>query len=374
MNKWVSPDLKGPPIKLDDSTAKEPEQVPKGSPAAAHSLHGDDSGRVLVGTVCNEIYEVDFDSAEPPMCYMQGHYDELWGLATHPSKLEFCTAAEDRTLRVWDLATRTMKAMAKLQGPGRCASYSPDGLMIAVGLGAGGKTKGSSSTQHDGKWLVLESEDLNLVASPPQVRTQRISDIKFSPDGRWVAVGCADNNIDIYSVSANVFERKAELRGHSSFIRTIDWSADSLKLQTCCGAHELLYWNLYQDGNRFRPHQEKTSSSMKDEQWASYGAIFGWPMRGIWPEDSDGTDVNGCARSNSATNAEGLLATADDFGKVKLFRWPCIVPRAQHRPYGGHSSHVTNVSFTHQDNWLISTGGQDRAVFQWQVVGARGGA
>ena len=25
----------------------------------------------------------------------------------------------------------------------------------------------------------------------------------------------------------------------------IDWSADSLKLQSCCGAHELLYWKLY---------------------------------------------------------------------------------------------------------------------------------
>ena len=26
---------------------------------------------LLVGTVCNEIYEIDLDSDEPPMCYMQ---------------------------------------------------------------------------------------------------------------------------------------------------------------------------------------------------------------------------------------------------------------------------------------------------------------
>ena len=87
-----------------------------------------------------------------------------------------------------------------------------------------------------------------------------------------------------------------------------------------------------QDDKRFRPHQEKTGSSMKDEDWQSFACIFGWPMRGIWPEDSDGTDVNACARSNSADQSNGLLVTADDFGKVKLFRWPCIVPRAQHRP------------------------------------------
>merc|ERR1719230_486319 len=134
-NLWVTPELKGALVKNDD---KELEKAnPKmGKPAAAHSLCGDDKGNLLVGTVCNEIYELRFDSDEPPFCYMQGHYDELWGLATHPSKLEFCTAAEDETLRVWDLERRQMRAMAKIEGAIRCACYSPDGKMIAVGLGS----------------------------------------------------------------------------------------------------------------------------------------------------------------------------------------------------------------------------------------------
>ena len=34
------------------------------------------------------------------MCIMQGHYEELWAYAPHPSRLEFCTGAEDETLRV----------------------------------------------------------------------------------------------------------------------------------------------------------------------------------------------------------------------------------------------------------------------------------
>ena len=122
---------------------------------------------------------------------------------------------------------------------------------------------------------------------------------------------------------------------------------------------------------RFRPHQEKSGSAMKDVEWQTQTCIFGWPVRGVWPEDSDGTDVNACARSHAAKDGNsGLLATADDLGKVKLFLWPCIVPRAQHRAYVGHSAHVTNVAFTEQDKWLISTGGNDRAVFQWQVTKA----
>lgn len=345
----MSPGLRGLPVKLDDTSGKEEALSKCGSPAAAHSLYGDGDGRVLVGTVCNEIYEVDFDSAEPPMCYMQGHHDEVWGLATHPSKLEVATAAEDNTLRVWELSTRTMKGMARLPGPGRCVAYSPDGTLIAVGLGCGGKAKGRSATSHDGKWLVLEAENLNQVAAPPHIRSQRISDIKWSPDSKWVAVGCADNHIDLYSWGGGgSFEHKGILRGHSSFIRAIDWAEDSSALQSCCGAHELLYWRLYSPEGKLRPAQEKTSSSMKDVRFHTFSCIFGWPVRGIWPEDSDGTDVNACARSHVSSRDEGLLATGDDFGKVKLFRWPCIVPRAQHRPYGGHSSHVTHVAFTHQ--------------------------
>jgi WD40 repeat protein len=103
---------------------------------------------------------------------------------------------------------------------------------------------------------------------------------------------------------------------------------------------------------------------MRDTHWATQSTIFGWALRGIWPEDADGTDVNAVSRSH----AGNLVATADDFGKVKLFRFPCIVPRADHRPYGGHSSHVTNIGFTANDAWLVSTGGDDRAVFQWEVV------
>lgn len=35
--------------------------------------------------------------------------------------------------------------------------------------------------------------------------------------------------------------------------------------------------------------------------------------------------------------------------------------------YGGHSSHVTNVSFLQDDSRLVSTGGGDTSVLQWIV-------
>ena len=36
--------------------------------------------------------------------------------------------------------------------------------------------------------------------------------------------------------------------------------------------------------------------------------------------------------------------------------------------YSGHSSHVTNVQFLYDDSRLISLGGKDSAIMQWQVI------
>nr|MCQ2973133.1 WD40 repeat domain-containing protein [archaeon] len=58
--------------------------------------------------------------------------------------------------------------------------------------------------------------------------------------------------------------------------------------------------------------------------------------------------------------------TSDDYGKVKLFRYPSPVERALPNTYSGHSSHVTNVRFLHNNKHLISTGGNDKAIFQFK--------
>ena len=55
---------------------------------------------------------------------------------------------------------------------------------MAVGLGGGGCAKGKPS-QHDGKWLVLDAETLQMVATPPHKRKERISCINSRPTAGW---------------------------------------------------------------------------------------------------------------------------------------------------------------------------------------------
>lgn len=78
---------------------------------------------------------------------------------------------------------------------------------------------------------------------------------------------------------------------------------------------------------------------------SSWSVILGFPVMGIWPDFSDGTDVN----SITTNSTQKYVATADDFGGVKLFNFPCVVEDAPFIRKKGHSSHVSGVEFLRGD-------------------------
>lgn len=106
----------------------------------------------------------------------------------------------------------------------------------------------------------------------------------------------------------------------------------------------------------------------RDEEWATWNVTLGWPVQGIWEPFMDGTDINAVDRSSSLYAGDmKLLATGDDHGKVRLLEYPCVVKNSQGVIGRGHSSHVTNVKFSSNDKLLISTGGEDQTILQWEI-------
>jgi len=62
------------------------------------------------------------------------------------------------------------------------------------------------------------------------------------------------------------------------------------------------------------------------------------------------------------------LATGDDDGNVKLYKFPCLEKDANFDVYYGHSSNITNLKFTTDNSHLISIGGDDLCVFVWECI------
>ncbi|XP_071657661.1 echinoderm microtubule-associated protein-like 3 isoform X2 [Patagioenas fasciata] len=301
---------------------------------------------LLVGTTRNALLRGTLSGGFTPI--VQGHTDEVWGLATHPSALLFLTCGHDRQLCLWDGTEHTLEWSMDLGDTGLCADFHPGGQVVAVGL-------------MTGRWLALDTTTHHPLAGGSDGNEQ-LSVVRFSPDGSFLAIGSHDNFIYIYSVTegGRKFTRFGRCVGHSSFITHLDWSKDGRFIMSNSGDYEILYWDVAGGCKLLRNRFES-----RDREWATYTCVLGFHVFGVWPDGSDGTDINSLCRSHH----ERLVAVADDFCKVHLFPYPCARPKAPSHVYGGHGSHVTNVRFTHDDGHLVSLGGKDTSVFQWRVLG-----
>ncbi|CAI5692764.1 echinoderm microtubule-associated protein-like 2 isoform X1 [Oreochromis aureus] len=301
-------------------------------------------GELFVGTTKNAIIRAAFPDTLTPI--VQGHTDELWGLDIHPTMEQFVTCSQDKQVHLWDAHSHQPLWSKTIEDPGRSAGFHPSGAVLAVGT-------------MTGKWLVLDTDTRDLVSMHTD-GNEIISNVKYSPDGNFLAVASHDNFVYIYAVTENgrKYSRVGKCTGHSSFVTHVDWSKDSHYLVTNSGDYEILFWEASSG-----KHVTNTDT-VRNLEWATSTCTLSFNTFGIWPDGADGTDINAVCRSHDGS----LLASADDFGKVHLFSFPCSQPRAQSQEYGGHSSHVTNVAFLHDDSHLISTGGKDTSILQWVVA------
>ncbi|XP_073982208.1 echinoderm microtubule-associated protein-like 2 isoform X3 [Rhodnius prolixus] len=300
--------------------------------------------QLLVGSTRNCVLagslELGFSSV------VMGHTEELWALAAHPSLQQFITSAWDCIIQLWDAVARSVVWSKDIGEQSQSATFSPDGQTVVVGCVSG-------------KWLLMDADSREVTASHTD-GNEPIQVVSFSPNGELLALGSRDNNIYVYQVgdTPRRYNRIGRCTGHSSFITHLDWATDSQHLRSNSGDYEILYWNAG------LCRQVTQSSKMRDIEWATHNCTLSFTSVGIWPETADGTDVNACCVSNS----KSLMATADDFAKVKLYTFPTIQPKSVCHTYSGHSSHVTNVTFLSDDTRLISIGGKDTSVLQWRVV------
>uniref|UniRef100_A0A8C2JSH7 EMAP like 2 n=1 Tax=Cyprinus carpio TaxID=7962 RepID=A0A8C2JSH7_CYPCA len=299
---------------------------------------------LFVGTTRNSVLRGSFSGSLTPI--VQGHTDELWGLDVHPSTEQFVTCGQDKQVYLWDTSSHLPLWSKAIEDPGRAVGFHPSGTVLAVGT-------------MTGRWLVLDTDTRDLVFMHTD-GNEIISVVKYSPDGAYLAVASHDNFVYIYSVTENgrKYSRVGKCTGHSSFVTHLDWSTDSHFIVTNSGDYEILFWEA-SSGKHIT-----SADAVRNLEWATSTCVLGFSVFGIWPEGADGTDINAVCRSHD----NKLLASADDFGKVHLFSNPCSQPRASSHIYGGHSSHVTNVAFLHDDSHLLSTGGKDTSILQWVLA------
>jgi len=233
----------------------------------------------------------------------------------------------------------------------------------------------------DGQWEVLETPSVTGREAAGSLQTvrprlserldspfaggprRRVTDLRFSPDAAYLAIGCADAIIYLYATGS--FQLVTMCRGHSSAITHIDWTEDSTVLRSNCQGHELRFWDVPSG------QQISVASACRDLPWASFGVTLGWHCQGIFRNRADGTGVQSVDRSPGGT----LLATVDDFGSVNLHRYPCVHPQSKllpsnRREFAGHASAALACRWAGvsgaDGELLLTIGGLDLSLFQWR--------
>ncbi|VDK37930.1 unnamed protein product [Taenia asiatica] len=327
---------------------------------------------LIVGTTQGDILQGQLGADFSPL--VQSHSDEFWGLAAHPQSHHFLTGGRDGNVFLWDSLTRRLVWAENLSEEIICAAFYPavvtSSTPVPNHMEAEGDESGGGGDLADsvpvvalgttsGRWIILDAVLHQIIAAHHE-SSEPIQCLAYSPNGQFIALGGRDNSIYVYNVAARgtKYSRLGKCSGHSSFVLHLDWSEDNQYIRSVSGDYELLYWSAT------NCRQVVSASSMRDVRWATQHCNLGFEVAGIWSSDCDGTDINAVCRSHSTR----LLATADDFGQVNLFRYPTCQLKSKPRSYGGHSSHVTNVDFLFDDSRLISIGGADMAILQWEVV------
>lgn len=319
-----------------------PCEIPMVNPRIRALFESPDKKKLIVGTRSGSIFEMNSDGKIRQV--HAAHSDnELWGLASVPKKDEFITCAGDSLVIKWDAVEKKAKMCYKLDYVASCCDVSPDCTLVAIGC-------------QNGYLIVIDYATFNIVRFKKKDRFKEINVVKFSPNNQYLAVGASDNNIFMYKV--NGWQRQGMLTAHKSPVIKIDWSTDSKYIHSNGYHLESFFFDV-----EARELMQNGKEITKTTRWATWTCLYGWQTIGIWTSNSTGLDINATCRSPD----HQLLATGDDFGRLKIFKFPCYTKNANHFNILGHANHVSNVAFNSFGNKLFSTGKLDNTIMQWRV-------
>lgn len=171
-----------------------------------------------------------------------GHMALIWMMRFTNDGRFLVTGSSDKVIRVWDWETgETVRTIRGEIGPGPLGrpfglDLSPDNRVLAVT----GWMHRSCRGQCGGiRFYDFETGELLKFRGAHQNISHNV---KFSPDGRWLATSSADRNITLWDAAA--MEPVATLKGHRSNIYQVAFTPDSRRIVSASYDKLVKIWDV----------------------------------------------------------------------------------------------------------------------------------
>ncbi|KAF6215574.1 hypothetical protein GE061_010330 [Apolygus lucorum] len=304
---------------------------------------GRNDGNIYVGTTRNNILEGSLQRRFNQVVF--GHGRQLWGLAVHPDDELFATAGHDKIIALW----KKHKLVWTNQTSYECVSLSfhPFGVALAAG-------------SSEGHLVVLNAETGNIITTV-RVCGSPLNCLGYSPAGDTLAIGSQNGSVYLFRVSRDGYSYKKinKIRG-SQPLTQLDWSTDGSYLQTVTSEYDLTFWDVK------TLTTEKSPVAMKDVKWYTHNCTVGFLVGGIW--NNRYYPMQALISTANRSAAHDLLVAGDAEGYLRLFRYPCISPKAEYNEEKVYSLAIAAARFLHNDRNVVTVGGTDASLMLWEVV------